>query len=275
MNPPFRLAIEVWGARGSMPMAEASKLRYGGNTSCISVRSTSGDRVIIDAGTGIRGLGRLFPRGPHAAEINLFFTHFHWDHIQGLPYFSPLFRADNLIRFHAGVAPQETRAHLERQMSYPFFPLDFAAAKSQREFLQIGKTPVECGHLTVVAFPLNHPQGAWGYRIEGAGAVVVVATDMEHGDPTLDKVLLEYAANADLLIYDAQYTEAEYATHRGWGHSHPRQAAAFAASANVKQLSLFHHHPDHDDSTMDRIVLETRNWFPSTTAAQERCTITL
>ncbi len=275
MNLPFRLAIEVWGARGSMPTAEASKLRYGGNTSCISVRSASGDRVIIDAGTGIRGLGRLFPCGTHSSEINLFFTHFHWDHIQGLPYFSPLFRADDLIRFHAGVTPQETRAHLERQMSHPFFPLDFAAAKSQREFLQMGTAPVACGDLNVVGFPLNHPQGAWGYRIEGAGAVVVVATDVEHGHPTLDKVLLEYSADADLLIYDAQYTEAEYATHRGWGHSHPRQAAAFATSANVKQLSLFHHHPDHDDSTMDRIVLETRNWFPATNAAQERCTITL
>jgi phosphoribosyl 1,2-cyclic phosphodiesterase len=275
MNAPFRLAIEVWGARGSMPMAEASKLRYGGNTSCISVRSASGDRVIVDAGTGIRGLGRLFPRGAQSSEINLFFTHFHWDHIQGLPYFSPLFRADNLIRFHAGVTPAETRAHLERQMSYPFFPLDFAATKSQREFVQMGKTPVTCGTLSVRAFPLNHPQGAWGYRIESAGAAVVVATDMEHGDPTLDQVLLDYAAHADLLIYDAQYTEAEYATHQGWGHSHPRQAAAFAGAANVKQLALFHHHPDHDDAAMDRIVLETRNWFAATHAAQERSTITL
>jgi phosphoribosyl 1,2-cyclic phosphodiesterase len=258
-----------------MPIADAAKLRYGGNTSCISVRSASGDRVIIDAGTGIRHLGRLFPRAPHPSEINLFFTHFHWDHIQGLPYFSPLFQPGSLIRFHSGVSPQETRSHLERQMSYPYFPLDFEAAKSQREFVQIADAPVSCGSLTVMAFPLNHPQGAWGYRIEGAGATVVVATDMEHGHPTLDLVLLEHAAKADLLIYDAQYTEAEYATHRGWGHSNPRQAAAFASAAGVKQLSLFHHHPDHDDLAMDQILFETRAWFSATIAAEERCTITL
>ena len=275
MTAPFRLAVEVWGARGSMPIADSAKLRYGGNTTCISVRSPSGDRVIIDAGTGIRHLGRLFPRAPHSSEINLFFTHFHWDHIQGLPYFSPLFQPGSLIRFHSGISPQEARSHLERQMSYPYFPLDFEAAKSQREFVQIANAPVSCGSLTVVAFPLNHPQGAWGYRIEGAGAVVVVATDMEHGHPTLDKVLLEQAAHADLLIYDAQYTEAEYATHRGWGHSNPRQAAAFASTAGVKQLSLFHHHPDHDDLKMDQILLETRAWFPATIVAQERCTVTL
>jgi phosphoribosyl 1,2-cyclic phosphodiesterase len=275
MTAPFRLAVEVWGARGSMPSADAAKLRYGGNTTCISVRSASGDRVIIDAGTGIRHLGRLFPRGSEPSQVDLFFTHFHWDHIQGLPYFSPLFQPASLIRFHSGVSAHETRAHLERQMSYPYFPVEFAAAKAQREFLQMATAPVSVGSLSVSAFPLNHPQGAWGYRIEGGGAAVVVATDMEHGHPTLDKVLLEYAAHADLLIYDAHYTEAEYATHRGWGHSHPRQGTAFAAAAHAKQLSLFHHHPDHDDLTMDQILLETRAWFPATIAAQERSTITL
>jgi phosphoribosyl 1,2-cyclic phosphodiesterase len=275
-NHPFGLAVEIWGARGSMPAPGASTLRYGGNTPCISVRSTAGDRVIVDAGTGIRKLGRsLLTESPRAAEINLFFTHFHWDHIQGIPFFSPLIQGGARVRFHAGVSPAETRARLERQMSDPFFTLDFNAAKAECEFLQMGCGAIRCGALVVEAFPLNHPQGAWGYRIEAGGASVVVATDVEHGHPSLDKVLRERAAKADLLIYDAQYTEVEYATRVGWGHSTAGAAAAVAADAGVKELMLFHHDPEHDDDKIDQIVAETRSWFPCTTAAREGATIFL
>ena len=154
-------------------------------------------------------------------------------------------------------------------MSHPYFPLDFMAAKAHREFAQVGGETLACGSFTVLAFPMNHPQGAWGYRIESGGAVVVIATDMEHGHATLDKILLEHAANADLLIYDAQYTEEEYATKVGWGHSNPRQGAALASAANVKRLLLFHHDPDHDDAQMDQIVRETQSLFPATSAATE------
>ena len=275
MTNPFRLAVEIWGSRGSTPTPESGKLRYGGNTTCITVRSASDDRVIVDAGSGIRNLGRFLAKTPGALECNLFLTHFHWDHIQGLPYFAPLFRAGNQIRFHAGISPAETRARLEQQMSHPYFPFEFTAAKSQREFFQLRNAPVRCGSLTVEAFPLNHPQGAWGYRVAGDGAAVVIATDMEHGDLELDKVLLEEAANANLLIHDSQYTEAEYSTHFGWGHSTNREGANVAAAANVKQLLLFHHDPDHDDPAMDQIVTETRSWFPSTCAAQEGVVIYL
>jgi phosphoribosyl 1,2-cyclic phosphodiesterase len=234
------------------------------------VRSAAGDRVVIDAGTGIRKLGRsLVSESPRVAEINLFLTHFHWDHIQGLPFFSPLIQGGTRVRFHAGVSPGETRSRLERQMSDPFFTLGFNAVKAQCEFLQTGNGAIRCGGLAVEAFPLNHPQGAWGYRIESGGAVVVVATDVEHGHPLLDKILRERAANADLLIYDAQYSEAEYATRVGWGHSTPRAAAAVAADAAVKELSLFHHDPEHSDDQMDEIVAQTRGSFPATSAARE------
>ena len=118
-------------------------------------------------------------------------------------------------------------------------------------------------------FPLNHPQGAWGYRIEAGGAAVVVATDVEHGHAALDQVLRERAKNADLLIYDAQYTETEYAKRIGWGHSTPAAGATVAADAGAKQLLLFHHDPDHDDDKMDEIVFETQKTFPATSAALE------
>ncbi len=154
-------------------------------------------------------------------------------------------------------------------MSSPFFTLDFDDARAEREFAQTSNAVFRCGSLTVDTFPLNHPQGAWGYRIESDGASVVVATDVEHGHPTLDKLLRERARNADLLIYDAQYTDAEYATRAGWGHSTARAAASVAIDAGVKNLLLFHHDPEHDDATLDEIVQQTTKLFPATTAAHE------
>ena len=157
----------------------------------------------------------------------------------------------------------------------PFFTLDFHQAKAQCEYLQVGSAPVRCGDLSVVAFPLNHPQGAWGYRLEANGASVVVATDVEHGHPWLDKLLRERAKNTDLLIYDAQYTEEEYAQRITWGHSTPGAAACVAADSAVKQLLLFHHDPEHNDDMMDEIVAQTKQWFPATSAAEEGSTLVL
>ena len=270
----MRLAVEFWGVRGSTATPEQGNLRYGGNTTCISVRSAAGDRVIIDAGTGVRRLGkRLLADG--VAEINLFLTHFHWDHIQGLPFFAPLIQSNSRVCFHAGVSTGETRTRLERQMSNPFFTLPFEAVAGRCGFAQMGDAVVQCGKLAVQAFPLNHPQGAWGYRIEADGAIVVIATDLEHGHATLDRVLRDYSAGADLLIYDAQYTEAEYKVRIGWGHSTPREAAAVAAAAGVKQLLLFHHDPNHSDQEMDEILAEAQAWFAATGAAREGATITV
>lgn len=270
MSKSAPLTVEIWGGRGSVPTPGAGTVRHGGNTTCISVRSAAGDRLIVDAGSGIRKLGPLLmAESPRAPEINLFLTHFHWDHIQGLPFFAPFIQGGARIRFHAGVEACETRGRLERQMSDPFFTLDFNAAKAECEFLQMGRAATRCGSLTVEAFPLNHPQGAWGYRIESGGAVVVVATDLEHGHATLDKLLRERAANADLLIYDAQYTDAEYEKKVGWGHSTASVGAAVAMDAGVKDLMLSHHDPEHDDDKMDEIVAQAKKLFPATSAARE------
>ena len=226
----MKLAVEIWGARGSVPTPGPNTLRYGGNTTCISIRSAAGDRIIIDAGTGIRKLGQtLMAQTPLPKEIDIFFTHFHWDHIQGIPFFTPLIRGGPRLSFHAACSPGETCERLERQMSNPFFTLNFDDAQAEREFVQTSSTATRCGSLSIETFPLNHPQGSWGYRIESDGASVVIATDVEHGHPTLDKLLRERARNADLLIYDAQYTDAEYAVRTGWGHSTARAGAAVAS----------------------------------------------
>jgi phosphoribosyl 1,2-cyclic phosphodiesterase len=266
----FRIQLTFWGVRGSVATPDPANLGYGGNTSCIEIRTREGERVIIDAGTGIRNLGRQW-----IGDANLFLTHFHWDHIQGIPFFAPLFRAGNKVRFHSFPSEDQIRERLERQMSSPFFTLDFSAAAAAREFLQVESAGVRYGDLSVTPFPLNHPQGAYGYRLEAHGAALVIATDVEHGHLKLDKLLRERSEGADVLVYDAQYTAAEYASRQGWGHSTCVEAARVASDARVKRLVLFHHDPTHEDAKIDQIVKETSASFESTSAAREHCTITL
>lgn len=267
---PFKLKIKFWGVRGSTPTAVAENLGYGGNTTCLEIKGRAGERIIIDAGTGIRKLGTELPQ----ETVHLFLTHFHWDHLQGLPFFLPLLETGNKVHFHSFTPVEETEKRLKRLMSSPYFTLDFDAVGAEREYSTVD-TAFCHGGLRVTAFPLNHPQGASGYRIEGYGASVVVATDVEHGNAELDRVLRKNAAGADVLIYDAQYTPAEYVTRCGWGHSTYAEAACAAHDAGISKLVLFHHDPNHSDAKMAEIVGCTTELFENTTAAREMETITL
>jgi phosphoribosyl 1,2-cyclic phosphodiesterase len=258
--------LTFWGVRGSTPTPVDANLGFGGNTTCIEIRNGK-DRIIIDAGSGIRELGRALAAQNGPQKIDLFLTHFHWDHIQGIPFFAPLLTAGNKVTFHSCLPATELRERLERQMSNPYFTLDFNAVAAEREFCQTRS--FRSGELSVNTFPLHHPQGAFGYRIESAGKVIVVATDLEHGDVHLDKVLREFSTGADVLIYDAQYTPAEYQTRKGWGHSTYAEAARVARDAQVNQLVLFHHDPTHDDVKTAQIVSETKLLFENTIAAKE------
>ena len=273
-----RLRVRIWGVRGSTPTPQAENLRYGGNTPCIEVRGARGECVILDAGTGIRRLGQCLMReaAGAAVEAKIFLTHFHWDHIQGIPFFAPLFCERNRISFLAGATNQEIREALGGQMGKPYFPIGLSEAGAQTEFVQLESgEAVEVGGVTVRPFPLYHPQGATGYRVEGDGAVIVYATDYEHGVPELDRTFREYAQDADILICDAQYTDEEYEKHRGWGHSTWRNAVAVAREAGAKKVLLFHHDPCHDDETMTRIADEARTQFEDIDAAREGFAATL
>jgi phosphoribosyl 1,2-cyclic phosphodiesterase len=262
--------LTYWGVRGSIPTPGTAQQHYGGNTTCLSVEGTSGEMLIFDGGTGIRPLGlELAARPELPSVIHLFLTHFHWDHIQGLPYFVPLFRSDAQIVLHSALPASELRSVLARQMAPPFFPVDFGKLPSQLEFRQTGTAPMECGNLRVQSFPLCHPQSSQGYRIEGGGRIVVFATDHEHGDPNIDANLREVSRGADVLICDAQYTPAEYESHRGWGHGTWLQAAELAAAAQVRQLVLTHHDPQRDDAALSAIEAHARQVFPNTSAARE------
>ena len=271
MSDPFRLRLKFWGVRGSTPTPNPENLSYGGNTTCLEIRLPTNELIIIDGGSGIRGLGLSLMEefGPKQLALNVFLTHFHWDHIQGLPFFKPLYNPKNQFTFHSFPSEAQIRETLEGQMTTPYFPISFELLGASRKFVQMGSQPVRYGDLSVTAFPLNHPQGACGYRVESAGAVIVFASDLEHGKPEFDRTLREYAEGADILIYDAQYTAEEYESRKGWGHSTYKVATQVANDAKVRQLILFHHDPEHDDSKLDEIVNQARTSFADTTAARE------
>jgi phosphoribosyl 1,2-cyclic phosphodiesterase len=267
-----RLRLKFHGVRGSTPTPQVENLTFGGNTPCVEVRTAENETIILDAGSGIRNLGQSLLREAAGKPIGvkLFLTHFHWDHIQGIPFFAPIYGPKNRIDFYTGVTHPDLRETLEGQMAKPYFPIDFAQVAAMRTFNTIAPGGcVESGVLKVIPFPLNHPQSATGYRIEYRGAVIVYATDYEHGVAHYDAILREHAKGADLLICDAQYTLDEYETHRGWGHSTWRNAVDVARDCGARQLFLFHHDPAHDDQEMMRIAAEARMSFENTTAAWE------
>jgi phosphoribosyl 1,2-cyclic phosphodiesterase len=271
---PAQLAIQTlkfWGVRGSIPTPKRENLGYGGNTACLEIRSANNEIVVCDAGTGIRELGDALTQHAQGAglKLHIFLTHYHWDHIQGLPLFAPLFQAQNEITFYASERLGAIQKHLGGQMSTPFFPVMLDEIPARIQFVEMDARSVAVGDLRVSGFPMHHPQGANGFRIESPAGAIVYASDLEPGNAELDHMVRDTAAGAQTLIYDAQYTPEEYSSHLGWGHSHWREAAAVASDARVKELILFHHDPRHDDGMVTQIQNEARRLFERTTAARE------
>lgn len=267
----YRFKLKFWGVRGSIATPLGENLGYGGNTACVEVCSQGDQSLIIDAGTGLRLLGDELAKEAQGQKLDLsiLMTHFHWDHVQGIPFFAPLYRSGNEVSFHSDRPARVLADILEGQMSQPYFPVDFDLLPARRNFVQLDMREVRFGNVMVHSFPLNHPQGASGYRLESDGAVIVHASDHEHGHAKLDRVLLDYAQNADILIYDSQYTDKEYEARRGWGHSTWREATRVASQAGVKRLILFHHDPAHNDAFMTSLASEARNCFENTEVARE------
>lgn len=253
-------------------------MSVGGNTSCVEIRTAEGDSLILDAGTGIRSLGYALAAEAAGAPISVdvLFSHFHWDHLQGLPFFAPLYGGGNEVRFIAAVDDSRLDHLLQGQMRSPYFPVPFSelAASVETHRATVGEA-FEVGACTVRAFPVSHPQGAHGFRIEYEGVSVVYATDYEHGDPVADEGLREVARGADVLISDAQYTPDEYEIRKGWGHTTWEHATQLAVDAGVGKLVLFHHDPAHDDAALERIRDQARERFAATELAVEGMEIRL
>jgi phosphoribosyl 1,2-cyclic phosphodiesterase len=252
------MTVRFWGVRGSVAVSGPDVVKTGGNTSCTEVRC--GDETLIfDMGTGLRPLGAaLLVDGP--VRASLFLSHYHYDHIAGLPFFAPAYDPrSELAIFGATRKGKDVRQILSGQMVDPYFPIGLGAFNARLRFvpLQDGGI-VHVGGVTVRAAELNHPGGAQGFRIEWAGKALVYATDFEHGTAA-DESLVELARGADLMIFDAQYLPAEYdavgaRSRKGWGHSTYAVGAALARRARVKRLALYHHAPERDDASIAKIA---------------------
>jgi phosphoribosyl 1,2-cyclic phosphodiesterase len=266
------MQIQFWGVRGSISVSGTQYLRTGGNTSCVEVLHR-GERLILDGGTGLRALGAAL--GRTAVEATILFSHVHWDHIQGVPFFAPAFHAGSRLRL-AG-APRRggtLREALEAQMRPPTFPIPLSALSATLEFVDLhaGQSAM-LGGFRITAMDLSHPNGVLAFRIEAGGRRLVYATDVEHAG-RIDERLLELAAGADLLIHDAQYTAEEYngrrgPSRKGWGHSTWHEAVEAARLAGVGRLALFHHDPQRCDEELARIEAQAREAFPTVFAARE------
>jgi phosphoribosyl 1,2-cyclic phosphodiesterase len=272
------MRIKFWGVRGSTPTPQPENLRYGGNTSCVEVRL--GNRVFIfDCGTGLRPLGHKLSHEMHGEPVaaHVFVSHFHWDHIQGIPFFRPLYDlSESRFTFHSSSRTRSLQRVMEEQMASPYFPVDTSEMKAQRSFYDIDQGAMTLDDVTVRTAWLNHPQGCMGFRLETPDGTLVYATDNEPGDPDFDRNVRKLAAGADVLVYDSQYLPEEYeARKRGWGHSHWREAVNVVMESGARELILFHHDPDHDDACIDKVVAEARNYYPSVRAAAEGMEIVL
>jgi phosphoribosyl 1,2-cyclic phosphodiesterase len=276
--------LSFWGVRGSTPTVDPATWRYGGNTACLELAAPDGTKFILDCGTGLRVLGsRWSTNGAPAASpaTHILVTHYHWDHIQGLPFFSPLYDEKNEFQFYSFrskfLGPDSLKQVFEAQMAQPYFPVDFSAMTARRKFREVeGGESFKIGENLVTTRWLNHPQGCLGYRIETPAGTVVYATDNEPGVREYDKNLRELAQGADIFINDAQYSPAQLANDRkGWGHSSWSEGVKIAREAGVQTLVLFHHDPDSTDRVVDQLLRQAREEFDSVFAASEGMVITL
>lgn len=264
---PPELRVLLHGVRGSVPAAGPSTARYGGDTISLEVDlGTPDHRLVIDAGTGLRQ-AVVAPADAAAVTFDVLFTHFHWDHVEGLGFFPPIFEAGYRFNFRGrpqGITVQEA---LEGALRPPWFPVPFAETASTRTYETLTDEPLTFGEVEVAVCPLNHPQGVLGYLIRSGGRTIALATDHEAGDEDIDRALVNWARGADVLIHDAQYTAVDYEAHRGWGHSTWDQAVDAAIAAEVGQLITISHDPSRTDDEIDSLVEAARTRFPHTAAA--------
>ena len=265
------MVVRVWGARGSIAVSGPQFVRTGGNTSCFEVEHV-GARLILDGGTGLRALGDHL--GFQPVEATLLFSHLHWDHIQGVPFFLPAWHPGSRLCF-AGATRGGTglRNMLSAQMRPPAFPVTLDAMPAARRFVELRSgEPLEVGPFRVTPLDLPHPGGSLAFRVEAGGRALVYATDVELAG-AVPAGFAALCSGASLLLHDAQYTAPELGGKRGWGHSAWEEAVFAAAEAGVSRLGLIHHDPARDDDAVAVIEARAQERLPGAFAAREGATL--
>jgi len=258
------MRITFWGARGSIPAPGSSKQKYGGHTTCVEIRLSSGDLVVIDAGTGIRDLSDVVLEDPSISTITFLLTHTHWDHIFGFPFFDPCYSKRYAINVYGcPFADGTLEGMISHIWAHPYFPVPFTGLEARFNFQTASCFPhIEIGSAVIESIALNHPNGGFGYRITENGRTFVFLTDNElsfpHSADFRRATYKAFAEGADLLVHDAQFDEREYERTRGWGHSTFDDAVMLGLDASAARLGLFHHDYAHTDEQLDRYVERCR-----------------
>ena len=265
------ISIRFWGVRGSIACPGIQTARYGGNTACVEVRC-GGHLLIFDGGTGLRALGNALLKVSSVVDADIFFSHYHMDHICGLPFFAPCHVGSTRLRLWGGLlSTASIKAVTQSIIAEPFFPAGSNAFRANIDFrdFHAGDSLHPHAGVTLQTAPLVHPGSAIGFRLEYGGRSIAYMTDTEHRPGKLDANVLRLATGADLMIYDAQYTDEEFAAHIGWGHSTWQEGVRLAEAAKAKVLVIFHHNPEHDDDFLDSVSREAAALRPGTLVATE------
>jgi len=266
------MLIKCWGSRGSIPVSGREYIKYGGDSTCMEIRPKDGRVIIIDAGTGIRGLGKTLQK-EKCRKVEMYFTHAHWDHIIGFPYFRPIYMHDFEIVIHCCPYGIDIEKVLEYQMMPPLFPVNFKQIKAQIEYVEDVEVPAGAGGFSVEPVRISHPNQGAGYKFTEDGKSFVFITDNELGHVHRGGLSFEayrdFCSGADLLVHDAEFTPREYEKFHSWGHSSYTSALELALSAGVKRFGLFHFNQERTDRQVDNIVRSCREIINDRGSAME------